>query len=196
MKKEKELLKDAENALDQMFFKPTTIVKLGIKQPTGIGINIIASGHEFRIHKAFYNLTVMDTINFKNQTLTTRYMGFNNGTKWLEKKMNQLCSIKYFDVISVNIDNNKVFTFNPYQYGFDFEEDYDTIKVLDSYDHLNNLKQLNRDLSKIRTLIKTISCKKLLELGTLYKSKVKYSSIHSNTNKVLDIDYKELIRQQ
>ena len=93
-----------------------------------------------------------------------------NGTKWLEEKMSQLCSIKYFDVISINADNDKVFTFNPYQYGFDFYQCYDKIKLLDSYDHLNNLKQLNKDLGKIRTLIKTMSCKKLLELGTPYKS--------------------------
>ena len=68
-KKEKELLKDAEEALDEMFFKPTTIVKLGIKQPTGIGINIVSNEQEFRIHKQFYNLTVMDIVNFKHQTM-------------------------------------------------------------------------------------------------------------------------------
>ena len=192
MKKEKKLLKDAEDALEQMLFKPTTIVKLGIKQPTGVGINITANSHEFRIHKQFYNLTVMDIINFKNQTLTTRYMGFNNGTKWLEKKVNKM----NYDVISVNITNNKVFTFNEYQYGFDFEEDHDTIKVLDSYDHLNNLKDLNKDLSEVRRLMKKLSCDELLQLGSPRKRKRKYNSIHSNVQKMLNIDYNELLRHQ
>ena len=75
MKKEKELLKDAENALDHMFSRPTTIVKLGIKQSTGIAINITSSDRELRVHKAFYNLTVMDTINFKKSNLNNKVYG-------------------------------------------------------------------------------------------------------------------------
>jgi len=187
--KEKEEQSNIEEILEED--RLTTIVKLGIKQSTGVGINISSTNQEFRIYKQFYNLTVMDIVNFKHQNMSTSYIGFNNGTKWLEKKMNQLCSIKYFDAISINVDNDKAFTFNPYQYGFDFKEKYDKIRLLDSYDHLNNLKQLNKDLSKVRTLIKTMSCKELLELATTHKQKTEFGQ-----HTMLNIDYNKLIRQQ
>jgi|21_taG_2_1085346.scaffolds.fasta_scaffold03520_13 hypothetical protein len=137
--------------------RPTTIAKIHQNSRVKVGLNIQSDKQSIRIYKNFYNLGVQDTINFKNGTLETDYSGFYQGPKWLRKKLFDLTDNNSVPgLIVVKLKDGEM-NFNEYQYSFRIIKRFDEINVLDSYDHLNNLKDYKHQLAKTRNLIKHMS---------------------------------------
>jgi hypothetical protein len=70
-------------------------------------------------------------------------------------------------LIVVKMDENGEMNFNEYQYSFKVTQKFDEINMLDSYDHLNNLKDYKRELAKTRNLIKAMSIEEIKESSSI-----------------------------
>lgn len=148
--------------------RPTTVAKIHQNSVVKVGLNIASTTQDIRIFKNFYNLSVYDVINFEDKTLETEYSGFYQTPKWLRKKLSDLTDDNHVPgLIIVKIDDNTEMNFNEYQYSFKSSRKFDKIIMLDSYDHLNNLKDYKRELTKTRNLIKSMSIEEIKESSSV-----------------------------
>jgi hypothetical protein len=148
--------------------KPTTIAKIHQNSRVKVGLTIASTTQDIRIYKSFYNLSVYDIINFENHTLQTEYNGFYQSPKWLRKKLTELANNNCVPgLIVVKIPNGEI-TFNEYQYNFIVKKPViPEIIMLDSYDHLNNLKDYKHQLSNIRNSVKKMTVEAIKQNSTV-----------------------------
>lgn len=153
--------------------KPTTIAKIHQNSLVKVGLTIASTTQDIRIYKSFYNLGVYDIINFENHTLKTEYNGFYQSPKWLRKKLTDLTDNNCVPgLIVVKIPNGEI-TFNEYQYNFIVKQpEIPKIIMLDSYDHLNILKDYKSQVSKVRNSIKKMSIEEIKQNSTVDKNNV------------------------
>jgi hypothetical protein len=152
----------------EKLLRPTTIAKIFQNSRVNVGLNIASTTQDIRIFKNFYNLSVYDVINFEDKTLETEYSGFYQTPKWLRKKLFDLTNNNSVPgLIVVKMDENGEINFNEYQYSFKVTQKFDEINMLDSYDHLNNLKDYKRELAKTRNLIKAMSIEEIKESSSI-----------------------------
>jgi len=152
--------------------RPTTIAKIHQNSRVKVGLNITSDNQTLRIYKSFYNLSVHDEINFRLGTLDTEYFGFYQSPKWLRKKLIDLTDNNLVPgLIIVKLKDGEM-NFNDHQYSFKVNKSFDKINILDSFEHLNNLKDYRHQLSNTRNLIKQLSVEDLFNRSTVNEDNV------------------------
>lgn len=148
--------------------RPTTIAKIHQNSRVKVGLTIASTTQDIRIYKRFYNLSVYDIINFENHTLQTEYNGYYQSPKWLRKKLTELTDNNCVPgIIIVKIPNGEI-AFNEHQYHFLVKTpEIPEIIMLDSYDHINILKDYKHKVSKTRNIIKHMSIEAIKQNSTV-----------------------------
>ncbi len=130
-------------------FRASSIVNLQIKQPSNIMVSILSETDRLIVNKGFYNMHVTETLHYIDQKVSTAYTGYYDAPNWLRNKLgNTHFTIKGNDTAD--------FSFCTGIYNFNIRTETDNLKLKDSYDHLNILKEHQKTIRDLRNRIKSI----------------------------------------